>query len=76
MGELREYARCCKAIHLLRRRAGFAAVTWGLGRGQDLRLSSMAGLLEPVIMAAMGLVVAAIVIVLYLPVFHLISIVP
>lgn len=42
----------------------------------DLRLSSMAGLLEPVIMAAMGLVVAAIVIVLYLPVFHLISIVP
>lgn len=42
----------------------------------DLRLSSMAGLLEPIIMAAMGLVVATIVIVLYLPVFHLISIVP
>lgn len=42
----------------------------------DVRLSSMAALLEPVIMAAMGLVVAAIVIVLYLPVFHLVSIVP
>ncbi|MBI4390489.1 MAG: type II secretion system F family protein, partial [candidate division NC10 bacterium] len=42
----------------------------------DVRLSSMAGLLEPVIMAAMGLVVAAIVIVMYLPIFHLVSIVP
>lgn len=41
----------------------------------DLRLSSMAALLEPVIMAAMGLVVATIVIMLYLPVFHLVSIV-
>jgi type IV pilus assembly protein PilC len=42
----------------------------------DMRLSSMAALLEPVIMAAMGLVVATIVIVLYLPVFNLVSIVP
>jgi type IV pilus assembly protein PilC len=41
----------------------------------DLRLSSMAALLEPVIMAAMGLVVATIVIVLYLPIFHLASVV-
>ncbi len=41
----------------------------------DLRLSSMAALLEPVIMAAMGLVVATIVIVLYLPIFHLVSVV-
>jgi len=41
----------------------------------DFRLSSMAALLEPVIMAAMGLVVATIVIVLYLPIFHLVSIV-
>ncbi|MBI3006945.1 MAG: type II secretion system F family protein [candidate division NC10 bacterium] len=41
----------------------------------DLRLSSMAALLEPVIMAAMGLVVATIVIVIYLPLFHLVSIV-
>jgi type IV pilus assembly protein PilC len=41
----------------------------------DLRLSSMAALLEPIIMAAMGIVVATIVIVLYLPIFHLVSIV-
>lgn len=41
----------------------------------DLRLSSMAALLEPFIMAAMGLVVATIVIVLYLPIFHLVTIV-
>jgi type IV pilus assembly protein PilC len=42
----------------------------------DLRLSSMAALLEPVIMAVMGLVVAMILIAVYLPIFHLVSIVP
>jgi len=42
----------------------------------DLRLSSMAALLEPVIMAAMGLVVAMIFVVVYLPILNLVSITP
>ncbi|MFQ5801937.1 MAG: type II secretion system F family protein [Candidatus Methylomirabilales bacterium] len=39
----------------------------------EQRLSSMTTLLEPVIMVAMGLVVAGIVITMYLPIFHLSS---
>lgn len=39
----------------------------------DHRLSAMATLVEPLIMVAMGLVVAAIVITMYLPIFHLSS---
>jgi type IV pilus assembly protein PilC len=41
----------------------------------DHRLSMMATLVEPAIMVAMGLVVAAIVITMYLPIFHLSSVV-
>ncbi|MFQ5839642.1 MAG: type II secretion system F family protein [Candidatus Methylomirabilales bacterium] len=41
----------------------------------DVRLSSMATLLEPMIMVSMGLVVAVIVVVMYLPIFHLSSVI-
>jgi len=39
----------------------------------DHTLSNMATLVEPVIMVVMGLVVAAIVVAMYLPIFHLSS---
>ncbi|MBI5167318.1 MAG: type II secretion system F family protein [candidate division NC10 bacterium] len=41
----------------------------------DTRLSSMASLIEPIIMLSMGLIVATIVITMYLPIFHLASVV-
>ncbi len=41
----------------------------------DTRLTSLAAALEPVIMMGMGLVVAAIVVIMYLPIFHLSSVV-
>ncbi len=41
----------------------------------DSRLTSLAAALEPVIMMGMGLVVAAIVVIMYLPIFHLSSVV-
>lgn len=41
----------------------------------DTRLTSLTAALEPVIMMGMGLVVAAIVVVMYLPIFHLSSVV-
>ena len=41
----------------------------------DARLTSLAAALEPVIMMGMGLVVAAIVVIMYLPIFHLSSVV-
>jgi type IV pilus assembly protein PilC len=39
----------------------------------DTRLAALAAVIEPVIMIGMGLVVAIIVIVMYLPIFHLSS---
>jgi type IV pilus assembly protein PilC len=41
----------------------------------DTRLTALAASIEPVIMMGMGLVVAAIVIIMYLPIFHLSSVV-
>jgi len=41
----------------------------------DTRLTAIAAALEPVIMMGMGLVVAAIVVIMYLPIFHLSSVV-
>jgi len=41
----------------------------------DTRLTALAATVEPVIMMGMGLVVAAIVVVMYLPIFHLSSVV-
>jgi type IV pilus assembly protein PilC len=41
----------------------------------DTRLTALAAALEPVIMMGMGLVVAAIVVIMYLPIFHLSSVV-
>ncbi len=41
----------------------------------DTRLTSLTAAIEPVIMMGMGLIVAAIVIVMYLPIFHLSSVV-
>jgi type IV pilus assembly protein PilC len=37
----------------------------------DTRLTALAAAIEPAIMMGMGLIVAAIVIVMYLPIFHL-----
>jgi type IV pilus assembly protein PilC len=49
-----------------------------LGHGADMydaemdtRLTALAAIIEPIIMVGMGLVVAAIVVVMYLPIFHL-----
>jgi type IV pilus assembly protein PilC len=41
----------------------------------DTRLTALASALEPVIMMGMGVVVAAIVVIMYLPIFHLSSVV-
>jgi type IV pilus assembly protein PilC len=41
----------------------------------DTRLMSLAAMIEPIIMLGMGLVVAAIVVIMYLPIFHLSSVV-
>jgi type IV pilus assembly protein PilC len=41
----------------------------------DTRLTALAAAIEPVIMLGMGLVVAAIVVIMYLPIFHLSSVV-
>jgi type IV pilus assembly protein PilC len=41
----------------------------------DTRLTALAAAIEPAIMMGMGLVVAAIVVVMYLPIFHLSSVV-
>ncbi len=41
----------------------------------ESRLTSLAAVIEPAIMIGMGLVVATIVIVMYLPIFHLVSVV-
>ncbi len=41
----------------------------------DTRLAAMAAAIEPVIMIGMGLVVAAIVVIMYLPIFHLSSVI-
>jgi len=41
----------------------------------DLRISSIATLLEPMVMVTMGLIVAGIVITMYLPIFHLSSVI-
>ncbi len=41
----------------------------------DTRLSTMASLIEPIIIVSMGLIVATIVITMYLPIFHLASVV-
>jgi type IV pilus assembly protein PilC len=37
----------------------------------DTRIAALAAAIEPVIMIGMGLVVAAIVVIMYLPIFHL-----
>jgi type IV pilus assembly protein PilC len=41
----------------------------------DTRLTALAAAIEPVIMLGMGLVVAAIVVIMYLPIFHLSSVI-
>jgi type IV pilus assembly protein PilC len=41
----------------------------------DTRLSSLAAVIEPIIMIGMGLIVASIVIIMYLPIFHLSAVV-
>jgi len=41
----------------------------------DMRLTTLTALIEPVIMIGMGLVVATVVIIMYLPIFHLSSVV-
>jgi len=41
----------------------------------DTRLTALAAAIEPIIMVGMGLVVATIVIIMYLPIFHLASVV-
>jgi type IV pilus assembly protein PilC len=41
----------------------------------DTRLTALASAIEPIIMLGMGLVVAAIVVIMYLPIFHLSSVV-
>jgi type IV pilus assembly protein PilC len=41
----------------------------------DARLTSLAAVIEPVIMVGMGLVVAIIVVIMYLPIFHLATVV-
>jgi type IV pilus assembly protein PilC len=41
----------------------------------DTRLTALAAVIEPVIMIGMGLVVATIVIIMYLPIFHLSAVV-
>ncbi|HTX53190.1 MAG TPA: type II secretion system F family protein [Candidatus Baltobacteraceae bacterium] len=53
-----------------------------LGHGADMydaemdtRLTALAAIIEPIIMVGMGLVVAAIVVVMYLPIFHLSAVV-
>lgn len=39
----------------------------------DARLTALAALIEPIIMIGMGLVVATIVVIMYLPIFHLVA---
>jgi type IV pilus assembly protein PilC len=39
----------------------------------DMRLTALAAAIEPAIMIGMGFVVAAIVVIMYLPIFHLSS---
>ena len=41
----------------------------------DTRLTSLAAVIEPIIMIGMGLIVATIVIIMYLPIFHLAEVV-
>jgi type IV pilus assembly protein PilC len=41
----------------------------------DARLTALAAVIEPVIMIGMGLVVATIVVIMYLPIFHLAAVV-
>jgi type IV pilus assembly protein PilC len=41
----------------------------------DARLTALAALIEPIIMIGMGLVVATIVVIMYLPIFHLAAVV-
>ena len=41
----------------------------------DMHLTALTALIEPLIMIGMGLVVATVVIIMYLPIFHLSSVV-
>jgi type IV pilus assembly protein PilC len=41
----------------------------------DTRLASLSAVIEPVIMIGMGLVVATVVVIMYLPIFHLAAVV-